>query len=634
MKRIPFVLFSLVFCFSFLSAQITISNLSATVHQDNVLRYDIDFNLSNAAAAQVEYGFINNGDTVWNRSEVATTAVQQGIVIVGLRAATTYFFRVLAFNANTCKYSNTLSFSTGNLPANIGFSEMDSIYTLPGSSLKGYLLTNTSDFNPKRVVELFDRAGELVWYQEMPGNPSPSADAQCQHFALCSAQSVFFLECGRIWEIGFDGSIRANIDVHNINPNMYPHDAVIRNQAGNIVSLVAIIDTVDKSAVGGSSSAIVVAPGLIEVDSMGSLVWSWSAFDHYNALQSPNPGGYWTAKFGPAAIDWKHVNSLVQDASGNYMLTFRDENQIVLISGSSGAVLWTCGDHGDIEIMVPDSFAKPASTGIASATNFVTLDNASQDTVSRAIDWWIDWGYSIPTMMIDRSFVLPQAYFATEGGSTARLPNNNTLVASTKGGLFEFNLAGNQLWFGRLNASLDRAFYVSDLYARASLAYSGPTLFCLNDTANTLLASPAGGHWFGPGVSQGIFNATAAGAGLQTLSYKYGNDTLQVSVMVDSDPDCSTPIQEGQAWNLHFAAFPNPFVDHLQVCYTLSKKTEMHITLFALDGRRLATLFSGIQIPGDQNMKLDLSGLDLPQGAILLRMQAGDGAQSARLLIH
>lgn len=640
MYKIGLSLFTCVFCLlsSFalqpLSAQTTISGVTATAQTDNVLRYEIDFSVSPDASAYIEYGYWNGSDSVWNSTSVSPTAATHSVTVIGLKASESYTYRVIAQNETDCVSDGGNTFTVAALPSGVGFATIDSTWADPNAELPGYFMSTTRNPNPKKLGQVFDREGTLLWYQEMPGDPAATADGLCQYMSLSDSQSVFFLECGRIVEMGLDGNILADVDVHAVRPNYYPHHSVFRNRDGNLTALASVVDTIDKTSVGGSANAIVVAPGIIILDDQGNEIWSWSGFDHYDALQSPGPGGYWVPKFGAEAIDWKHANSLMQDLDGNYMATFRDENQVVKISAITGNVLWTCGDNGNIEIMVPDSFMATNSIGLANGANYLMMDLTSKDTVSRAIDWWIDWGYATPTFMIDREYVMPSAYFSAEGGSAARLEGGRTWVASSKGGIFEFDLSSNMLWFALQDTALEHAFYVSDLYTRETLTYADQTLFCLTDTAFVLQGSPAGGNWFGTGVSGGIFDASVPGGGNDTLYYKYGNDTLTVPIMVDADPDCSVAVEPGQAWNLHFAAFPNPFSSKINLCFNLVAKTELEVSLYGLDGRRIAQLYEGIRTPGDQNMNFDLEGISLPEGPVLLRMRTSDGGASARIMLH
>lgn len=633
MQKFFFAFISLVFCFQITIAQLTVTSVAAAQVPTNVLRYEVSCNLSENAVVHVQYGYQAGPDTIWNRTQAQQFNTGNAVVqLVGLRANTTYSYRLIATNAGNYVESATLTFTTAALPSNLTFTGTDSVRTQ--ANLDGYLIFNSTDTSTTRVVQAIDREGEVVWYQDMNGNSSPSADGACQQFAYRDRDAFFLLNCTTLFEWRFDAPGFQTINVNALRPNMHPYHKAFRNANGNITCLVAVVDTIDKSSVGGSANAIVVGPGILEFDSTSNVIWSWSAFDHYDPLQSPAPGGYWTPKFGPEAIDWMHVSGFFEDQDRNYMLNFRDLNQVVKVSRNSGNPLWTCGDNGNIEIMVADSFLKPASIGLANNGNYLMMDNGSQGSVSRAIDWWIDWGYAIPTMMIDRAFPLPTAYFDTTGGSTERLPGNHTLVASPKGLAMEFDISGNERWAAWLDRDLGQAYFVDDFYNRATLSYNGPTLFCITDTAASLSASPDLGYWSGPGINNGIFNAATAGGGTHTLYYQYGGDSLAISVMVDADPNCTVPVDAGMAWNLHFAAFPNPFTDQLQLCYTLVEKADMRIELYSLDGRRLARIYEGVQSPGDQNLELDVSSLNLPTGPVLLRLQTSDGGQSSRLLMH
>jgi gliding motility-associated-like protein len=65
---------------------------------------------------------------------------------------------------------------------------------------------------------------------------------------------------------------------------------------------------------------------------------------------------------------------------------------------------------------------------------------------------------------------------------------------------------------------------------------------CINGTTTTLVGSPAGGTFSGPGVSANVFNPATAGVGIHTITYSYTNpttgcsNTTTTSITVNATP--------------------------------------------------------------------------------------------------
>jgi hypothetical protein len=72
------------------------------------------------------------------------------------------------------------------------------------------------------------------------------------------------------------------------------------------------------------------------------------------------------------------------------------------------------------------------------------------------------------------------------------------------------------------NGCFDTATVMVTVDTFPTVTASAPvTIACLNDAAFTLTGTPAGGIWFGPGVSGSTFNPAGAGAGTHMLIYGY-----------------------------------------------------------------------------------------------------------------
>jgi hypothetical protein len=79
-----------------------------------------------------------------------------------------------------------------------------------------------------------------------------------------------------------------------------------------------------------------------EIDSSGSLVWSWRASDHVDPVQESLEPAVDTIN-GASIVDVFHFNSIEVDVSGNLLLSSRHANALFYVDRSTGTVLWKLG---------------------------------------------------------------------------------------------------------------------------------------------------------------------------------------------------------------------------------------------------------------------------------------------------
>ncbi len=76
---------------------------------------------------------------------------------------------------------------------------------------------------------------------------------------------------------------------------------------------------------------------------------------------------------------------------------------------------------------------------------------------------------------------------------------------------------------------------------------------------------------------------------------------------------------------------PNPFVNQMQISFTVFEKQSARLELFDLSGKKLKTVFSGALSVGEQ--RFDLQGNDLTPGVYLLKMTGKNGAGFCRKVL-
>lgn len=79
-----------------------------------------------------------------------------------------------------------------------------------------------------------------------------------------------------------------------------------------------------------------------EIDSSGSLVWSWLATDHVDPVRESLEPGVNTVN-GASVVDVFHCNSIDVDSSGNLLVSSRFTNALFYIDRATGNILWKVG---------------------------------------------------------------------------------------------------------------------------------------------------------------------------------------------------------------------------------------------------------------------------------------------------
>lgn len=617
-----------------LYAQPIPTNITATPQPGNVLRYDLQFTTPQGARGFVEYAYRSGLDSIRNKTGSTDSGTNHAITVLGLVAQTTYRYRAVAWDANGCYASAWDTFTTAAIPPSVTYGHVLNVSGTAGYPL-GYLLSNTAQGDPDRYLQIHDRLGHLIWYERMPGIAAAAFDGPCQHFSYRpSSHSIFMTECDRVTELALDGTVLRSVNLGAIAPGWVAHHDVVRIPNGNWLVLAAQVDTVDKSAVGGDPNALVVCPGILEIDPSGALVWSWSAADHLDPLTSPGPGGDWVPKWGPQAINWLDANSLMQDGDGNPMLSLGGTSQVIKLVRNGGNIVWTLGPAGDIEILPLDSFSHQHALRAGHPGYYLSLDNEGLGHLSRLTEWWIDFAYINPRVQMQQQFTLPLGDYSPDDGNIDLLPNGDWLIGAPGGRtITELSSAGSVLWRAQLDSSLYRAYWVDDFYARLHPHYVGDLVVCLQDSLVPLRADVAGGIWSGPFVEGDSFNTAAAGQGLHQVTYKLGPEEFTVELLVDASLQCNVGLAEAADFQMHLVAFPNPVVADLQLRWEMPRADGVTVALHGLDGRVLWQRDLGRLGAGSQTLHLDATDWGGATGAIVVTVRTKSGETARRIIL-
>src|SRR5690606_17259211 len=114
----------------------------------------------------------------------------------------------------------------------------------------------------------------------------------------------------------------------------------------------------------------------------GEKIWEWSILDHIDILKYPN--------ILNIKKDIVHANSVTKDKDGNFLISYRDLNQVWKIDYKTKKVLWKFGEGGDFIMNPDDLFSAQHYAHINNNGDLMILDNGVAHQVSRAMSFTLN----------------------------------------------------------------------------------------------------------------------------------------------------------------------------------------------------------------------------------------------------
>lgn len=607
MKKLLSTLLFAVIVTGYATASITISSLTYNVQANNVLRYDVDFNVSPPARAYVEYYYLDGTDTIWGYTNIADSAATHSFTLVGLVASTSYRFRAAAFDASGISYGTWTDFTTAALPT--GLPSITAISVPNTSTTEGYLFTNTARAglffnNVGETAQIFDRKGNLVWYQII-NELAPGGFYQCKYAYPSGEQRVVVTGCNELVEISLAGEELTRITLQGADTNYYFHHEVIKKSNGNFLAIAAEPVRFDFSGTGGTADSLVISESILEFDPAGNMVWKWEAKNQLDTTSfiENSAGNYWANRF-PGSYSWLHTNGLAIDLDGGIILSARKSSQLFKINPSNKSIIFTAGIPGSFDIYpISHRCVGQHSVTVTGGNKYMVFDNQGMDTVSRVIEYFA-MGYD-NSFRRQWEYVLPT--YSPLLGSAYKLENGNILIGTGLGSSIIELDSDRQTTVLEMQQSeqLYRAYAIASLYeAPPVINFAVVDTFCEDNlTPVTLSASPAPGFFTGPGITGNVFDPNAAGIGLHSLVYHYGWSTKTVTVNVGC-----VGIEDVNGMAVELKLYPNPSTGMVNFAYQLPQNHQAQWSVVDLTGKLVANGSTPTQ-SGDVNFSVDLSYL-------------------------
>jgi hypothetical protein len=366
-----------------------------------------------------------------------TSAQEDTIAVLGLLPVTAYELRLVVYGGGSSSLdsliSDPLTFTTGALPLDLP------AYTAGGiTPLDGYLVFSAMPFGI-----IIDGTGRVVWYKRFSGTgPSLNFMAQPTGTLVGRLNTEDTADDDPFVELDPAGFELRQLRCANNRPLRF-HDLLLSGD-GSYWIMCDETRPMDLSAVGGEANAEVTGTTIQHVDPAGTLLFEWTAFDHF-LITDADPSVYQ----GIVGVNWTHGNSFDFDEDGNILIAFRSLNEITKINSQSGAVMWRMGGlrnqftfHG-----APDAgFSRHHNVRAVGAGRFIILDNLGLSiNESRYERYLVD--ANALTATLEQSYASAPPVRTAIGGSVQAVGPDRYLVSfGTEGRVELFDASGLKLW--------------------------------------------------------------------------------------------------------------------------------------------------------------------------------------------
>jgi hypothetical protein len=363
------------------------------------------------------------------------------------------------------------------------------------ASAPGYLFAAPFDGPAQWGPMIFDSAGNLVWFHQVPAGED-AADFRTQVYNgrndLTWWQGhTIILGYGLGEDVIADANYKTVTTVRAGNgmPTDEHEFTVLPNGAALVIGYIPV--RWNLSSAGGPAGGTAVDCAVQEVDiHTGLVMWEWRALGHVDVSQSyskapTNSGGYY---------DYFHLNSAQVLNEGNVVISARNTWGVYDISGKDGHIVWQVGGKkSTFALGAGAQFAYQHNALLLSSDTLSVFDDEGAPTVnapSRGEIVKLDVHHKTATL--DRQFVRSPGPLTTGSqGDLQSLPNGGWMVGW--GGLpnfTEFDAAGNVVYDAQLPAGFSYRVYrlpwAGQPLTPPALAVKGATAYASWNGATTV----------------------------------------------------------------------------------------------------------------------------------------------------
>lgn len=507
--------------------------------------------------------------------------------------------------------------------------------SITGTPAPGYLfitpVAQATSANYPSALTVLDSAGNAVYFEPHAVQTTPAftvqriSDFKVQPSGLMSYSGRFPFGGGRGMYLMDDSfsvvdSVQAgngfDTDGHDLihTADGYFHLAGIETR---IMDLSAFTTS---NGDPGDVDAEVEGNVIQRLDAQKNVVFEWKSLDHFQLQDSYTD--YWNLAW---RYDHSHYNSIELDTDGNYLVSFRNMNEVTKINATTGAIMWRLGGKHSDFTFVGDTVPFNGQHDARRLPNghLTMFDNGrySSNPLARAIEYELDEVNMTATAVWQ--FAEPNGLFSNFMGSAQRLSNGNTLIdwagaypLATNWSIAEVDAAGNLV----MELDFEDQTFLTYRALKYELPFelNRPAIAC--DQSTMTISAPDGYDYYEWSTGATTQSITVSTVGSYHVWVNRGNGYMSSEAFEITDLTNICGVN-GVADGTHsqLSVFPIPANDRL----TIQTSTRV------VDYKVLS--LPGIEVVRGTGNTVDVSAL--APGVYLLQMQLATGQQSTQKVL-
>lgn len=357
-----------------------IKNIDLIHLPENRLRLKLKVTTNRKCKTFIKYWAKNSRDTLYTGISEGTK--EHTLWVTNALANTNYTFKVVAFNSSQTAFSRNHPLETQPIYQATPYFSLEYMNKKFSKEMKGKFFLTQILTEPGSAV-IIDHKGNIVWYEAFKKGVKVSHWTP-DRTVLCIVGSEKIPSSGgdEIVELDLSGKVLTHLQRGKGEMDKMVHHEVRTDENGNIYALTFEKKVFDLSAAGGAKRDTVHGDGIVVFSRKGKKIWQWSVLDHLNPLDDK--------EILKHKKDWVHANSVFKEKDGNFLISYRDLNQIWKIDYKTGRVIWKLGEKGNFQLNKDDLFSSQHFAHINRKGELMILDNGSKKQITRAMAFKVD----------------------------------------------------------------------------------------------------------------------------------------------------------------------------------------------------------------------------------------------------
>lgn len=420
-----------------------ISQVSFKRQMDNVLRYDISYQLSDSLESFIKFWETDNPSN--SKFIKVSSGREANTTLYGVKANTEYKLQIV-FGKECENGSDIISFKTGNLP----YKELKNFeLTKNGNEFNGHIMFHQSVGTKGQLHVIVDDESQVVWYQY--------SNKAVNTFSWTKDRTIVaLLNKDQLIEVDLFGNEKFSLKFGEKGFDKKMHHEIQKDDAGHIYGLTyenKVLNEEERSKYGVDTLR---CDGILVFDSVGNKFWEWSMFQ----VEMP-PLNSLTKK---APNDWGHANALYDDKKGNYLISFRNFSQIWSVNKKDGGINWKFGENSNFIFEPEDVFHVQHAVHINKNGNMMLFDNGDRKRgVSRALSFNVDAENNHYEKNLDVR--LPKEFYSSKKGNAQLISDEYVMFNSTMASTITVSkINDSTIWVLKLPQATYRAEHIDNLY--------------------------------------------------------------------------------------------------------------------------------------------------------------------------